>query len=174
MISVSRELSESTMGKQAVNLQRYVFILTIIINLNSSDGGYIHPMEEEEYEVIKKLVVGDFNVPVSKRTRLQKSAIIKFWRLKAGLGIDDKGNLLYENRRVVKKSEIKKIVIKAFVKNKSGGHHKIQARAAGAYAGVSNREVLKVASNDGKFRRFNAHFTSKAVPKPVGAKKVRN
>ena len=112
------------MGKQAVNLQRYIFILTIIINLNSSDGGYIHPMEEEEYEVIKKLVVGDFNVPVSKRTRLQKSAIIKFWRLKAGLGIDDKGNLLYENRRVVKKSEIKKIVTKTFVKNKSGGHRK--------------------------------------------------
>ena len=76
-------------------------------------------MEEEEYEVIKKLVVGDFNVPVSKRTRLQKSAIIKFWRLKAGLGIDDKGNLLYENRRVVKKSEIKKIVTKTFVKKKS-------------------------------------------------------
>ena len=51
-------------------------------------------MEEEKYEVIKKLIVGD--VQVSKRIRLQKSAIIKLWRLKAGLGIDDKGNLLYE------------------------------------------------------------------------------
>ena len=66
------------MGKQAVNLQRYIFILTITINLNSSDGGYIHPMEEEEYEVIKKLVVGDFNVPVSKRTRLQKALSLSF------------------------------------------------------------------------------------------------
>ena len=99
-------------------------------------------MEEEEYEVIKELVVGDFNVPVSKRTRLRKSGIIKFWRLKAGLGIDDKGNLLCQNRRVVKKSEIKKIVTKTFVKNQCGGHRKIQARAADAYAVVIKREVL--------------------------------
>ena len=125
-------MSELRMRKQAVNLQSYIFILTITVNLNSNDGGYIHPMEEEEYEVIKKLVVGDFNVPVSKHTRLQKSAIIKFWRLKAGLGTDDKRNLLYENRRVVKKSEIKKVESKTFVKNKSSGHRKIQARAADA------------------------------------------
>ena len=78
-------------------------------------------MEEEEYEVIKKLIVGDFNVPVSKRTRLQKSTIIKFWRLKTRLGIDDKGNLLYENRRVVKNSQIKKIVTKTFIKKQIWG-----------------------------------------------------
>ena len=63
-------------------------------------------------------------------------------------------------------------MIKTFVKNKSGGHHKIQARAAGAYAGVNKREVLKVTNDDGKFGRFNAHFTNKAVP--VRDKKLRN
>ena len=130
-------------------------------------------MEEEEYEVIKNFVVGSFIVPVSQRTRL-KRAIIKFWRVKAGLGIDDKGNILYENRRVVKKYEIKKIVTKTFVKNKSGVHRKIQARAADACDGVSKREVLKVTNNGGKFRRFNARFTNKAVPKPVRAEKIQN
>ena len=59
-----------------------------------------------------------------------KSAIIKFWRLKAKVGIDDEGNLLYESKKEVKKSEIKKLVTKTFVKNKFGGHCKIQARAA--------------------------------------------
>ena len=63
---------------------------------------------------------------------------------------------------------------KTIIKNKSGGHRKIQAAAADAYAGVSKREVLKVTNNDGKFRRFNARFTNKAVPKPVRAKKVQN
>ena len=46
-----------------MNLQRYFLSLKIIIN--SSDGGYIHPMEEEEYGVIKKFVAEDFNVLVS-------------------------------------------------------------------------------------------------------------
>ena len=43
---------------------------------------------------------------------------------------------------------------------------------ADGYAGVSKTEVLKVTNNDGNFRRFNARFTNKAVPKPVRAKKV--
>ena len=87
--------------------------------------------------------------------------------MRAKLGIDDEGNLLYESKKVVKKSETKKIVTKAFVKNKSGGHRKIQARGADGYAGVSKREVLKVTNNGEKFRWFNARFT-------VQAKKVRS
>lgn len=85
--------------------------------------------DEQEYKVIKKLVNGDFNVPVSERT--------------------------------LKKSEIKKIGTKTFVKNKSGGHCKIQERAGDGMAGVNKSEVLKVINNDGKFR-FNASFTNKA------------
>ena len=49
-----------------MNLHRYFLILTIII-INISDGGYIHPMEKEEYEGIKKFVTGDFKVPVFER-----------------------------------------------------------------------------------------------------------
>ena len=53
---------------------------------------------------------------------------------------NDEGNLLYESKGVVKKSEIKKIVTKSFVKNISGGYCKIQARIADGYAGVSKRK----------------------------------
>ena len=63
MISFSGEVSELRKRNQAMNLQRCFLSLKIIIN--SSDGGYIHPTEEEEYGVIKKLVAGDFNVLVS-------------------------------------------------------------------------------------------------------------
>ena len=113
-----------------------------------------------------------FQSLVSECTWLQKSAVIKFWKLKAKLGIDDEGNLQCESKRVVTKFEIKKIVTKTFVLNTSGGHRKIQVRAANRYAGVSKKEILKVTNNNGKFMRFNALFTNKAVLKPVRAKKV--
>ena len=69
-------MSELGMRNHAMNFHRYFLILTIIIN--SSDGWYIHPMKEEEYEVIKKLVTGDFNVSVSSCTRLQKALSLNF------------------------------------------------------------------------------------------------
>ena len=59
------------MRDQAISLHRNFLILTIVIN--SSHGGYINTMgDEQECEVIKKFVTGDFNVPVSERT-LKKS-----------------------------------------------------------------------------------------------------
>lgn len=52
------------MRDQAISLHRNFLILTIVIN--SSHGGYINTMgDEQECEVIKKFVTGDFNVPVS-------------------------------------------------------------------------------------------------------------
>ena len=41
-------------------------------------------MGDEEYDIIKDFFAGNFNVPVGDRTRLQKSAYVKFWRLEKG------------------------------------------------------------------------------------------
>ena len=35
------------------------------------------PMDEESYDVILKLLKGEFSVPVASRTRVQRNAIIK-------------------------------------------------------------------------------------------------
>ena len=80
------------MRNQAMkNMQFTQIILILTITINSSDGGYIHPMEEEEYEVIKKFVIEDFNVPVFERTRLQKALSLNFGDWKPSLGYMTKG-----------------------------------------------------------------------------------
>jgi len=53
-----------------------------------------------------------------------------------------------------------------FQKNKSSGYKKLRTQADG-YAGLSNREILKVTNNDIQYKRFTARFTNKAALKPI-------
>ena len=46
----------------------------------------------------RRFFTGSFNVPVVDRTRLQKSAYVKFWRLGKGLSINLEGNLPFEKK----------------------------------------------------------------------------
>ena len=111
-------------------------------------------------------------MPPNERSRLEKSAYVKYWRLTEKLSIGPTGLLLFEGRRVLKKGEIKKCVTKTFNKSKSGGYKKLQKRAEDSYAGISRREILKVTQNDPDFKKFTVKFTNKGVPRPVIAKKV--
>ena len=79
---------------------------------------------------------------VADRKRLQNSAYVKLWRLRKGLSIELVGNLLYEKKKIVQKSDVKRVMTKTFIKNKSGGSHKIRARAVDRYSGLSKRNVL--------------------------------
>ena len=130
-------------------------------------------MEKEEYEIILKLSKGNFYVPVSQRTRIEKSAIVKFWRLRKDLTLDKSGALLYEGKKVLMKSVVKEIVSKTFKKSTSGGYKKLRTRAADGYTGISNRNILQVTSNDFKYKQFNAKFTNKGIITPIIARKVR-
>lgn len=49
------------------------------------------PMDEETYDVILKLLKGEFNVPVASRTIVQRNAIIRFWRNRDQFSMDDNG-----------------------------------------------------------------------------------
>ena len=69
--------------------------------------------------------------------------------------------------KVVKKTKIGKVVTKTFKQNKSGGYKKLRTRAADGYAGVRNNKILSITSNDGRFKKFTARFTNKAVPRPT-------
>ena len=55
-------------------------------------------MGDEEYDIIKDFFTCNFNIPAVDRTRLQKSAYVKFWRLQKGLSINLEDNLLYEKK----------------------------------------------------------------------------
>ena len=91
-------------------------------------------MRWEMRNKIKDFFTANFNVPVADRTRLKKSEYGKFLRLRKGLSVDLEGNLLYEKKKkIVKESDVKRIVTKTFIKNKSGGCRKIRARAADGF-----------------------------------------
>ena len=74
--------------------------------------------------------------------------------------------------QVAKRSEIKKIVEKAFHKIKSAGYKKLHKRTADDYAGLSRRQVLKCASTNEKIRKISVKFNNKAKPRPVIIKRI--
>ena len=54
-------------------------LIAIVVFSSASEGGsYIHTMRDEEQDRIKDFLTSNFNIPVAYRTRLQKSAYLKF------------------------------------------------------------------------------------------------
>ena len=131
-------------------------------------------MTDEEYEVILRLLKDEFNVPVAQRTRVQKNAIIKFWRLKTDLSLDvGDEKILFQGWKVLRKNDLKHVIARTFKAGKSGGYKKLRARTADGYTGMSNKNIIKVTSTDFKYKRFTARFTDKAPPRKISTRKVR-
>ena len=111
-----------------------LFTAVAIFSSASKGESYIHVMGDEVYDIknfhMKDFCTGILNIPVANRTRLQKS--VKFWRLRKGLSIDLEGHLLYEKKKVVKKSNLKRNVAKTLIKNETSTR-KIRPRAADCY-----------------------------------------
>ena len=74
--------------------------------------------------------------------------------------------------QVLKRSEVKKIVEKAFRKSKSAGYKKLRKRTADGYDGLSKRQVLKCALTSKKIRKLSVKFTYKAKVCPVIVKRI--
>ena len=72
----------------------------------------------------------------------------------------------------MKRSEVKKIVEKAFHKSKSAGYKKLHKRTAYGYAGLSKRQVLKRTSTNEKIRKFSVKIPNKAKPHPAIVKRT--
>ena len=86
-------------------------LIAIVVFSSASKGRLcIHAMGEEVHDIMKDFFTGNFNIRVADRTRLQKSAFVKFLRLQKGLSVDLEGNLLYDE----KKSDVIRIVGKIF------------------------------------------------------------
>ena len=49
--------------------------------------------------MIKDFFTGNFNVSVADKSRLQKSAYVKCWRLQKGLSINLEGNLVFKKKK---------------------------------------------------------------------------
>ena len=55
-----------------------LLIATVVFISPSMGQSYIHATGDEEFDIIKDSFTGNFNVPVADRTRLEKSAYVKF------------------------------------------------------------------------------------------------
>jgi len=114
---------------------------------------YIHPVNDEVYDTLLLLVQGKFEVPVSKRTRIQRNTVVRFWRRREPfhLGPERTPTLYFAGKKVVKKSLISTIVGNTFKQAKSGGCKKLGYRAASSYAGLSEKKILQVTNNEFKY-----------------------
>ena len=61
---------------------------------------FIHPVKDEEYEILLKLCKGEFSVLVADRSKLQKPTIIKFWRNREKFS-QNKNMLFYDGKKVL-------------------------------------------------------------------------
>ena len=100
-----------------------VFLVVLQIHSIEEKNKFKHAVSQEEYEILVNLVKGEFNTTVKERTRLQKNAIIRFWRVKLKYKVDNftQTILFYNGKRVLKNNEVKKAVKEAFDKSKSAG-----------------------------------------------------
>ena len=88
---------------------------------------YIHPVNDEVYDTLLLLVQGKFEVPVSKRTWIQRNTVVRFWRRREDfhLGPERTPMLYFAGKKVIKKSLISIIVGNTFKQAKSGGCKKL-------------------------------------------------
>ena len=76
-----------------------VKVITFIIFLKTANCVFIHPFDDETYKTLLKL----FNEtdPATKRTNVEKDAVVKFWTSKGKFENID--NVVYYDGRKVKK-----------------------------------------------------------------------
>ena len=74
--------------------QSFVKSFLYFVDIFLFSNNFIQPVKDEEYYVLVKLCKREFSMPVSQRTRLEKSIIAKFWRSK-GKFICDENKLFY-------------------------------------------------------------------------------
>ena len=97
-------------------------------------------MSEEHYNIIVKLVKGTYDVPVVDRSKNDRAAVVKFYRNKHRYTVNERNQLLFDGKVIVKRGEIKHIVNKQYMKNKGIGsrslYHSLRHRTL-----ISEREI---------------------------------
>ena len=75
----------------------FVFVL-IFVDIFATKN-YIHPVDDDEYELLKELAEGKFCKPKKEMTRKEKSVVIRFWRAKGKFQVPE-GKLHYDGKEV--------------------------------------------------------------------------
>ena len=128
------------------------------------------------YDALLMLVKGDPLPPVKGRSRAQKSANIRLWRSKGQLEVrteNSKEVLFFKGRRMLRSSEINRLVADEFHRTKGSGARKIVCSLKDNFVGLSKHCVQDILSRDKLHYHRNARFLNKAILKPIRAQDVQ-
>ena len=81
-------------------------------------------LAEDVYEALFDLVEGKAQPPVKERTRAMSATAVRYWRAGGRISVkDDHGDktLYYEGCRLLKSSEVNKVVVEEFERTKGSG-----------------------------------------------------
>ena len=77
------------------------FVYIVLVSIDFVNCSFIHAVGEEEYQVLLSLAAGNFATLKRERSKVEKAAVVKFWRLKGLFTTDESGKvLLFDNKRV--------------------------------------------------------------------------
>lgn len=74
----------------------------------TSSSRAMRTMNQETYETLLNLALGTFKIPIKERTRVQKNAVIQYWRNKNNLSVklvQGQYTLFFNNRPITPKDD---------------------------------------------------------------------
>lgn len=84
----------------------------------------LRPIDDETYGIWLLLMKGNFKIPVQKRSKHQRSAIVKFYRHRDSLSLNTIGGrdkLLHDGKEVITTARFATLIKKEFNKSKGSG-----------------------------------------------------
>ena len=67
------------MEKRRILPSLIFFVHIVLVSIDFVNCGFIHPVGEEEYQVLLSLAAGNFGTPKCERLNVEKAAVVKFW-----------------------------------------------------------------------------------------------
>ncbi|XP_078366006.1 SCAN domain-containing protein 3-like [Oculina patagonica] len=128
------------------------------------------------YDALIKLVKGEALPPVKERSRAEKSAFVRYWRLKGNIALqreNGKEVLYLKDRQILRNSEISQIVTDEFHRMKGPGARKLVYSLKENFVGLSQNKIQDILNKDKSHYRRNAKFLNKATLKPIRARDVQ-
>lgn len=105
-------------------------------------------LRDDEYEVMLKKVLGNFQTPVAERSLIERTINRKYYRwIKEGkeLSVGNSGKHIYiDGKRLLRKNELAKAVEKVIKEGKNPGCRTVAGRLKENIAGCSHNDVKKI------------------------------
>ena len=156
----------------AIGKMHMLLTLLVCIFMAQCRGFGRRAMPDDVYDVIAQCVNGEFCVEVSERTRTKRSALVRYWRNRDRLSINN-GFLCIDGKRVMKQSELFDNINKCMEKTKGSGIRKIRHRMGANYHGISDAQVARVLEKSTTYQKVKARFGNRAVMTPIRASNVQ-